>query len=194
MASGSEALSSDTACTSKSTRSGSKSKAVEKQKKYQTLPKPVYCEWTSDDGSLCGSGFTDVLTFCSHVKEHCENCVVSTPFTCCWSGCDFTARTRDTIIQHILFHPFHAYLKLLGAELQAKFKHPACQMDDRYKNVVPPIPELLKCLWNDGKCNTEFESSGEFFSHVHQHVMEQDSQSCQCRWKGMCTCMYMYLE
>ena len=165
---------------------------VVKQRKYQSLPVPVLCEWTSTDSTLglrtpCGLPFTDVPTFSSHVMEHIPEAVPYT-CTCSWSGCDFIASTGETYVQHVLFHPFHAYLKVLGRELQVKFKLPDCQMDEDYKNLVPAITAALICQWNDGKCSEVFQCVGVFYNHVRKHVMSEDIQSShtQCKWKGDC--------
>lgn len=152
-----------------------------------TFQVPVVCEWTDDEGSICGYTFADVATFSSHVKSHF---LTSTVSLCRWSGCDFTASNRDALLQHILFHPYHSYLKLLGSELQAKFNLPPCQMDEQYKNFVPPFTVPLKCQWyNKELCTATFESVGEFYGHVQDHVMLQDTHVFQCRWKGMCRCI-----
>ena len=170
----------DVACTSVQS---SASRAV----KYQALPVAVVCEWTSSgsNGGVCSRRFTDVPTFSSHVKEHFETSLGS--YTCRWSGCDFIARARDYFIEHVLFHPFHSYLKLLGAELQAKFNLPVCQMDEQYMNLVPPLTVPPKCLWDDGKCTDVFEGVGNFYCHVRDHVMLQDAltQPFRCKWRGM---------
>lgn len=160
-----------------------------KLRKYQELQVPAVCEWTLDDGTLCGCSFTDVPNFSSHVKSHLDTTEVSALSLCRWSGCDFITRTRATVVQHILFHPFHSYLKLLGSELLAKFNLPLCQIDEQYKNVVPPLTMSLKCQWfNKEFCTAVFESVGEFYGHVRGHVMLQDPHACHCRWKGTCMC------
>lgn len=155
--------------------------------KYHDLHVPLECEWTSSDGSRCGTCFSNVPALSSHVKEHYKRLYIYTesrPQICCWSGCDFVANESDTVIQHILFHPFHSYLKLLGAELKAKFQLPNCQIDEQYKNLVPPLQIALKCQWDNGNCVAEFEGTGDFFIHVREHVMTIDTQCC-CKWKGI---------
>lgn len=152
--------------------------------KCKDFQKQVVCEWTLSNGSLCGFQFTDIQTYSSHVKGH----VMESPDVraCCWSGCDFPNTSATTFMQHVLFHPFHSYLKVLGSELQAKFNLTLCQMDEGFKNLVPPQCDELMCQWDDGKCNMMFESVGEFYSHVHAHVASMNIQSCQCKWKGTC--------
>ena len=157
-----------------------------KSSKYEQFRVPVPCEWTHPDGGVCGVCFSDVRTFSRHVKGHYDLSKLSAPALCAWSGCDFVSTNEETVLRHILFHPFHAFLKLLGAELQEKFGLPACQIDEQYKNLVPPIPTSLKCQWDNGKCLTEFESVGEFYLHLRDHVMVDDSGCQQCRWKGWC--------
>ena len=151
---------------------------------YRTFRAPVVCEWTTE-GGICGCHFTDVPTFCSHVKEHYDHREGSIPATCNWKGCDFITRDGCNFTQHILFHPFHSYLKVLGTELQARLDLPACKIDEQYKNLVPPVPESLKCLWDDGKCVALFQNMGDFIFHVREHVMVQEAHACRCRWKGM---------
>lgn len=160
---------------------------TESRTKYQQLRVPIVCEWALDDGTLCGCSFNDVLNFSSHVKSHLDTTSISALPLCRWSGCDFIARTTATLVPHVLFHPYHSYLKLLGSELMAKFDLPLCQMDEQYKNVIPPLTVSLKCQWCDDKgfCTAVFESVGEFYSHVRGHVMLQDPRTCHCRWKGM---------
>jgi len=151
----------------------------------------VMCEWTLPNGSICGLQFNDIQTYSSHVKSHVVES--SGARTCSWSGCDFPNTSVATFTQHVLFHPFHSYLKVLGSELQAKSNLPFCQMDEGFKNLVPPQCDELVCHWDDGKCNVVFESVGEFYSHVRSHVASMGIQSCQCKWKGtmcqlMCVC------
>ena len=155
---------------------------------------PVLCEWTGPENEgVCGVAFGDISTFSSHVKDHGVRFISQNSAVCPWNGCDFTAAERDTFLQHILFHPFHTFLKVLGAEFQAKFELPACQIDERFKNMVPPIPVPLKCYWNGGMCLKEFEDVGEFFPHVRDHVVQDIGY--QCQWKGECkgwwACMYV---
>jgi hypothetical protein len=136
-----------------------------------------------DDGSVCGVGFRDISLLNCHVKKHYESGTGELT-VCAWNGCGFMTRERDTIVQHILFHPFHAFLKLLGAELQQKLKLPYCQIDEDYKNIVPPLSAPLRCNWDDGKCGAIFEGVTDFFLHVRDHVIVQDKVPCRCKWKG----------
>ena len=152
-----------------------------KGSKYQDLRSPVVCEWIlSTNHSICGCCFTDVTTFSTHVKEHYEQPVNSDAAVCKWAGCDFVTKDGSSIIEHLLFHPFHMYLKLLGKELQARLNLPICQIDEQYQNLVPPIHGSLKCQWDNGKCTALFESIGEYFFHVQDHV----TAPFQCKWKG----------
>ena len=151
--------------------------------KYQAFQTAIPCEWKSTNGSLCGSLFSDMLSFTTHVKEHILH---SEGKVCYWNGCDFALMGTVTrsFTEHVLFHPFHSYLKVLGSELQTKLSLPDCQMDECFKNLVPAMNSELKCLWDDGACCVTFESVGEFYNHVSHHVMSQEVSLCQCKWKG----------
>ena len=153
--------------------------------KNPELRVPLRCEWTTSDGSECAACFSDVSTFASHVRDHYRRLFGSMKLACCWNGCDFMSKEGSALIQHILFHPFHSYLKLLGAEIQTKFQLPSCQIDEQYKNLVPSLQVALRCQWDGGKCVSEFDSVGDFFFHARKHVMMQDNRCCQCKWKGM---------
>ena len=161
-------------------------KAVVKYSKYQELRVPVSCEWANPEGDVCGVCFGDVPTFISHVKGHCDPPSSSARIVCAWKGCDFMSVEHETILQHILFHPFHTFLKLLGSEFQRKFELPICQIDEQYKNLVPPILIPLRCQWNNGQCMAVFESVGDFFLHLRDHVTLLNTGCFICRWKGLC--------
>ena len=150
--------------------------------KYERILVPVSCEWKDHDGEVCGVQFSDVSTFSSHVRTHLSGPV--TPAFCAWNGCDFASTDQQLILRHILFHPFHAFLKILGEEFQAKYELPACRIDEQYKNLVPPTSTPLKCQWNDGQCMAEFDGVGDFFLHTRDHVMGNDTGCSQCKWKG----------
>ena len=157
--------------------------SVRECSKYERFLVPVVCEWTNRNGEVCGAHFIDVPTFSSHVRKHCE---IVVPSFCAWSGCEFVAADQDLVLQHILYHPFHVFLKIVGAEYQAKYQLPPCQIDAQYKNLVPTISTPLKCQWNDGQCAAGFDFVGDFFLHMRDHVMGNDTGSSRCRWKGLC--------
>ena len=161
--------------------------------KYHSLVQPLQCEWIcSLTGLTCGQTFTSVADFTSHVQLFHLTTDASSPLTgggaCQWSGCGFATLTQTSteFISHVLFHPYHSYQKLLGAEYQAKHALPVCQLEPDLANVLPAIEVELKCLWHkSGICGVMFESVGEFYKHVHEHVMCNDG-CMTCCWNGRC--------
>ena len=146
-----------------------------------TLNNHIVCEWSTSSGILCGSKFQtgNVKAFISHVKAHIVGDVVD---TCAWSGCDFPNTNPGMFTRHVLFHPYHSYLKGIGSEVQAKFALPVCQLDGNLGNLIPQQNHELVCLWDEEKCGVVFDNVEEFYSHVRKHVV---CSSLQCRWKGM---------
>lgn len=157
--------------------------------KYHSLVQPLQCEWMcSLTGLMCGQSFTSVADFTTHVHDY-HVAMESDSLVggvCQWKGCDFAALTRTSteFVSHVLFHPYHSYQKLLGAEYQAKQSLPGCQLEADLANVLPAMEVELKCLWEkDGTCGVMFESVGEFYRHVHDHVMCSDG-CLKCCWNG----------
>ena len=167
--------------------------------KYNNLLEPLSCEWVCPlTGTLCGESFDNMDSFISHVREeHLPSTSLSPPThqssqqdahstagVCQWQECQF--RTMNTasseFVIHVLFHPHHSYLKLLGKEYQARQVLPACQIDPELVNVLPLIEVDLKCQWGAGeKCGVEFDCVSNLYSHVHKHVAKG---GLTCRWQG----------
>ena len=133
-------------------------------------------------------------SFTSHVKTHIalwENEGEDEEVVCCsWIGCDFSCSDSHEYVCHVLFHPYHSYLKLLGSELQNKKGLPSCQLDGDMQNVVPQLEVELRCQWEESKCGRRFESVGEFYTHIHNHAMSERSMCC--RWKGESQFVYIW--
>ena len=149
--------------------------------KYCKVTEPLDCEWIVSSGSACGLSFSNMNTFTSHVKDH----MVGTdgPQICQWIGCEFSCSDSQTFAGHVLFHPYHSYQKLLGAEYQRRLKLPSCQMDGDTRNLIPAVEIELMCLWNDSQCGKIFQSVGEFYQHTHEHIMTDVKTNCL--WKGL---------
>ena len=160
--------------------------------KYDQLQSSVSCEWNSSGGGWCGATFSDIPRFLSHVRGHCNPPDESLPIFCGWNGCDFTTAEHEVFCQHVILHPYHTFLKLLGAEFQSKYHLPPCQIDEQYKNVVPSLPFPLKCFWNSGQCMALFENVQEYFHHLRQHVSSEEKHCC--KWKGLSMIYYYTLS
>ena len=176
--------------------------------KYNNLLEPLSCEWVCPlTGTLCGESFDNMDSFISHVREeHLPSTSLSPPThqssqqdahstagVCQWQECQF--RTMNTasseFVIHVLFHPHHSYLKLLGKEYQARQVLPACQIDPELVNVLPLIEVDLKCQWGAGeKCGVEFDCVSNLYSHVRKHVANGGLTS---RWQGELTVSYTHL-
>ena len=170
---------------------------------YNSLTSPLSCDWVYPDSNLmCGQTYTDMDEFIDHVRQsHIQN-----PYTpggeqataqeeilsgvCCWSGCNFTSLTLTSpeFINHVLYHPYHAYLKFIGAEVQRQRKLSDCQMDPSLSNLLPPLEVQLQCQWHRGECGVVFDSVGDFYRHAHDHVTSS-KQQLTCLWGGECTDM-----
>ena len=148
--------------------------------KYPNLASPVVCEWLTPTGLLCGCGFTDMMAFQSHVRDHISH--TGGLSKCAWNECSFSSSDATAFKCHVLYHCYHSYLKLLGSEVQLKSDLPGCQLSNEYANVIPPIETELRCLWNDGSCGVQFECPGDFYVHVHNHAVLETSN--RCHWKG----------
>lgn len=97
--------------------------------KYERLQEPLCCLWrTSQEGYTCGESFTNTRLLTDHVrKDHVlpsgvsrlkEN-GASESTVCGWSGCtQVILGSQNDYIAHMLYHPYHCFLKLLGSELQ----------------------------------------------------------------------------
>lgn len=91
--------------------------------KYEHLLKPLPCLWRTTSDSLCRETFTDVKLLTDHVRtQHVlpqEN-GGNEGITCGWSGCGqvVLCSSQNDYVAHVLFHPYHCFLKLLGSELQ----------------------------------------------------------------------------
>ena len=160
-----------------------------------SLLRPVTCEWVFPDSNLlCGLNFTDIDVFTQHVRDnHLPN-----PYTpghdlrpeelqsgvCCWNGCSFTSLTLTSpeFVSHVLFHPYHMYLKLLGTEVIKDRELSDCKMDSTLSNLLPSL-EVQQCCWSNGQCGVVFDSVGDFYRHVHEHASSKDQRTCH--WSGM---------
>ncbi len=157
--------------------------------KYPKLLNSVVCQWELASGHICGEAFHDVALFSDHVNEH-VTVGDGEAEECCWIGCDFSSPNHQEFITHVLFHPYHSYLKLVGTELLERAELPMCQLDEETVNNTPLLKAELKCLWiveeggeeGGGECMSLFDSIGEFYGHVHSHAMAETNLGC--RWKG----------
>ena len=158
--------------------------------KHNRLLSPLKCEWLlTTEGSrdstsitvLCGATFSSMDAFTAHTKTHLRD--AGTSGMCRWACCDFSSADERELTRHVLCHPYHSFLKLLGSEVQKTRKLPSCQLDGGTRNHIP-VPSIdYKCLWEDGNCGAEFDSVGNFFCHVHEHAMSDPDK--RCRWKGI---------
>ena len=154
--------------------------------KYTKLLQPLVCEWllatasSADHAELCGASFSSTDALTAHIRVHLESAVPDR--LCHWAGCDFSSMDNVERTRHVLFHPHHCFLKLLGAELQEARSLPSCQLDEGTRNIVPVLTTDCKCLWADGKCGAQFDGVSEFFRHVHEHAVSEPDRIC--KWKG----------
>ena len=97
--------------------------------KFERLQVPLPCSWY-----MCGAreAFGSVQLLTDHVRrEHLSpgrlsvQCDGGGGMQCGWAGCDkVVLGSQQDYIEHVLYHPYHCYLKLLGSELQvANFSH-----------------------------------------------------------------------
>ena len=96
--------------------------------KYERLLEPLSCLWKTDSGGpVCGERFLDMKLFTAHVRnQHIpqdpeeETGEGSQEILCGWSGCEqvVVGTFNKDYISHVLFHPYHCFLKLLGSEFQ----------------------------------------------------------------------------
>lgn len=164
---------------------------------YVQLSSPVTCEWLYPDSSqLCGQTFTSMEQFTHHVRdthlkspyssaeEDCLSLGESLSGVCCWQGCSFTSLTHTSpeFITHVLFHPYHMFLKLVGSEVSKERQLSECHMDSSLSNLLPSLEVHLQCCWDKGECGVVFDSVGEFYTHVHNHVTSRDTRTCL--WAG----------
>ena len=47
--------------------------------------------------------------------------------------------------------------------------------------MLPFIEVDMKCQWENGKCEMEFDCVSNLYAHVHKHVSGSD---LTCRWLG----------
>ena len=158
--------------------------------KYPKLLREVSCQWELPSGQECRTAFLDMNQFTAHVREHVDGIDGGwrgKQEFCRWNGCEFTTSDLREFIHHVLFHPYRSFQKMLGEELREKSGLPPCRMDEGSVNVLPPLTVELRCLWTDERgeteCRREFDSVGEFYDHVHMHIMSEGITSC--RWKGV---------
>ncbi len=163
---------------------------------YLSLSSPVACEWVFPDSNLlCGLTFTSMEQFTHHVRDqHLQNpntpgdeysleCDELQSGVCCWNGCSFTSLTLTSpeFISHVLFHPYHMFLKLVGRNVAKDRQLVECNMDSGLSNMLPSLEVQLQCCWNKGECGVVFDSVGEFYKHAHEHVTK-DTRTCL--WGG----------
>lgn len=92
--------------------------------KYELLLQSLSCLWQKPDGILCGEDFTNAKTFTNHLRnQHLSNRGSTSSghggLVCNWDGCGQAALgSQSEYVCHVLFHPYHCFLKLLGLELQ----------------------------------------------------------------------------
>ena len=84
------------------------------------------CLWqTGSDGSVCGETFKSVKLFTDHMRNHhisqnpgpLGNGGNSHGVVCAWSGCEQVVPVfggQKDYVTHVLFHPYHCYLKAVG--------------------------------------------------------------------------------
>ena len=104
----------------------------EEMSKYDNLLQPLPCLWlTGPEGSPCGMTFTESKHLKEHLKEDHIRAELASRASegkggnggsvCGWSGCgQVVSGGEKALITHALFHPYHCFLKLLGAELQVR--------------------------------------------------------------------------
>ena len=104
----------------------------EEMSKYEHLLEPVSCRWLIDlEGTQCMETFTDTRQLTEHVKtEHIlseeaarrsEGGTSNGGILCGWGGCgQVILGGESAYAAHVSFHPYHCFLKLLGAELQVR--------------------------------------------------------------------------
>lgn len=109
-----------------------KREGEKKMSKYGHLLEQVSCEWLLDlEGIQCTETFKDVKELTEHVKkEHVlpeedarrsEEGNNNGGRLCGWIGCgQVVVGGESAYIAHVSFHPYHSFLKLLGAELQVR--------------------------------------------------------------------------
>ncbi len=160
---------------------------------YNSLSRPVTCKWVFP-------GFQPPLWFEFHRYgrfSHIETTtfLIPTPLgpeelqsgVCCWNGCSFTSLTLTSpeFVSHVLFHPYHMYLKLVGTEVIRDRELNDCRMDSTLSNLLPSLEVQLQCCWSNGQCGVVFDSVGDFYRHVHEHASSKYLTTCH--WGGMYT-------
>ena len=166
--------------------------------KFNNLLQPLSCEWVCPlTGIVCDESFENMDTFISHVRQqhlplgpsHSDpgpahhHLQQDSMGICHWYECQFKAAsaTSNEFKVHVLFHPHHSYLKLLGKEYQERQILPVCQVNPDLVNVLPLIEVDMRCQWDGGRCGAEFDCVSNLYDHVHKHVSSSD---LICRWQG----------
>lgn len=162
-----------------------------------------HCEWMkpSVDGRPveCGLIFQSVDAFLTHTREHIlmdspagvlgENDGGSSlPLSCLWKNCGWQADQRSDLVVHILYHPYHSFLKHLGRSVVAKKSLPVCLFSTECCNILPELDGGFECLW--AQCEETFDSAWDYYEHVATHVRGSDDSlqsSYRCLWQGTTT-------
>lgn len=144
----------------------------------------ITCEW-----STCALEFNKMERFVSHITDHLlaiAEPVSNEGYLCYWRECDFACTTKEEMDRHVYFHAFHAKIKSVGALLLQEVNE-KCILDSSGRNVVPEIPEVFQCMWED--CTTKFASAHDFYCHTLSHVRNTDTENSNkkafvCAWDG----------
>ena len=160
-----------------------------------------HCEWMkpSADGRPveCGLLFQSVEAFLTHIREHIlmdspagvlgeNDSGSSLPLSCLWKNCGWQADHRSDLVVHILYHPYHSFLKHLGRSVVAKKSLPACLFSTECCNILPELDGAFECLW--AQCGETFDSAWDFYEHVAAHVRGSNEGlqgGYKCLWQGI---------
>ena len=159
-----------------------------------------HCEWMkpSVDGRPveCGLQFQSVDAFLTHTREHIlmdspagvlgeGDGGNSLPLSCLWKNCGWQADQRSDLVVHILYHPYHSFLKHLGRGVVAKKSLPPCTYSSECCNILPELEGGFECLWD--QCGEVFDSAWDFYEHVGGHVRGSAGNGqggYKCMWQG----------
>ncbi|XP_077985078.1 histone H4 transcription factor-like [Glandiceps talaboti] len=157
----------------------------------------LQCEW-----GICKTVIEDTVDeFIKHVKEHLQEFLhdnvdvaaseIQDEYECLWRDCGFsyTGAPAD-LIRHVFFHAYHTKVKWYGLQEQSKCKLNPCQLDMQNRNLIPELPELFQCAWQ--QCMYHVDNPEYFYRHVEMHAMTSDSafipEDCMdgytCKWEG----------
>ncbi|XP_018027618.1 zinc finger protein 91 isoform X2 [Hyalella azteca] len=160
----------------KKVKSGIKNMLVKKQLMLN-------CEWAD-----CTSTFYVSKEFHEHIDFHLNNLDEEmVEYLCPWLLCGSTWHNCESLIRHILFHAFHTQLKAQGLQIRELESLPNCFLDAERRNLVPQIPCMFECRFND--CKELFQSAQKFYLHTAFHFnsalcINKDGKSYfKCEWR-----------